>query len=427
MAQKKTQPSLEEIQKSYFSQLRSLCRDVEKGIEDLKQEPDSSSTSTNSEDSVCAKNMILHTTKELKDLKIQAQAQYKDFVINSSRFLRIQELMQDLFKVYWKRIESVELFIEKYGYERPANSNSHQEFCENMKGSENMKDETDSELESAPVDAESQFNSSFDQKENANPEQSNLQMTPPKNQESIDKLSHASALKTPEPPAFLSFLNQRQFNEGLKGNVIDEKTQVTASQINNKVGHAPHLSTPETPEHIRTILIGSTTKSKPQTRQVSAFPFGHASHLSTPETPEQIRTILINSTTKSKPETRQVDAFPLSTPDHVRTKITSSIAKSQAGTNPLVPAPLTTPETPDNLQTIVGSMKKSKPDTILPLPVRLSTPDPPDIIRTVMSSMEKQRPNMESSLSSQFATPEMPDNLRTLIGSMKKTTRLDMN
>ena len=404
------QPALVDMRQAFFSQLRCLCRNIESGIEDLKQVQDPKGT-VSYEDSVSAKNFILHTTKGLKELRSQTHEQYKDFVIQSARMSRIQELMKDLIQVYGKRLETVESFIEKYGYVRPEKKDSHKSVDGNPGDREDGESEQDTRSsETDPVDAASSeaVRTPPNTPEGAKARQDNDPLLTPKFEDFFGGMSeaeatllldlnksrvrnpistydldsqaeptHRSARRSPEPTTFFTMTDT--FTANTPGKKICSNTPAKSSWTTPR--KAPHLSTPETPEDIRTI-IGSMKKSKPDDK-----PAGSA-HFSTPETPEDIRTI-IGSMKKSKPDEK-----------------------------PAGSAHLSTPETPEDLRTIIGSMKKSKPDNMTVGPTQASL-DASSNQDTGISN-----PPISASFKPKLSTPETPESVRCIRTTMQRTVPL---
>ncbi|RUS78894.1 hypothetical protein EGW08_013337 [Elysia chlorotica] len=442
-------PSLDKMQQSFFSQLRSLCKHVEGGIQELY-----GTGISHSEDSVNARNMFLHTAKELKELKLQTQAEYQDFAVQSARLSHIQDIMRSLVQVYTQRLENVESFIEKYGYVRPDHPQIENTGKDGLtKGKTKTKPETSGVEE---VSGQKISDSGTDSEEfiaGDDDDDGDGVKTPPTKSEAA-KARHLNLLLTPKfedfcidtTEATLALLDEcRSVNykshSAVKGKksktetehlstqkIPDSPAPLKSSKTGNtstftnvaeeKLRKGPHLSTPETPEHVRTVF-GSVKKSKADTTLAATGLF------STPETPENIRTIIMSSTKKPPP-------LPKSTP---------------MGSNLF-----STPDTPENIRTIIGSMKKTKPDThaiqVPPGLAHLSTPKTPEHVRTIISSLQKPKPPKVTTISnfadldkiepptrnftdhnvftdnpptyakSKLATPETPENVRRILSTM---------
>ncbi|KAK3732159.1 hypothetical protein RRG08_026541 [Elysia crispata] len=441
-------PSLDKLQHLFFSQLRSLCKSVESGLEDLKREH-SYTDASGPDNSVCARNMILHTAKELKELKVQAQEQYKDFAVQRARLSRIRELMQSLVQVYMQRLKTLESFIEKYGYIRPEPL--HVENVEKdklTKGRPNNGGEqgSDHKIYESGTDcgevAKEDVKTPPSKFEESRARRKNLFLTPkledfcpgtsearlalPDLRRSIknSSLSLRDNQSEVEPPVQTMPESPASFATNQKGttctftnHLIMEKSCSVRPELYDTMANprkGPHLSTPETPEQVRTI-IGSMKKSKADATSVRSVLF------STPETPEHLRTVQISSK----------KSIPKSTP----------VGRSL----------FSTPETPENIRTVIGSMKKSKPDILPTVRAHLTTPKTPEHVRTVISSIKKSKPNVTptaalappneieqpnlftnqnlstnklptlSYVKSKLSTPETPENIRRILSSINGT------
>ncbi|GFN73505.1 hypothetical protein PoB_000001100 [Plakobranchus ocellatus] len=407
------QTKVKDMRKTFFSQLRRFCRNMEDGIDELsKNQVEESKRVLSSEDSMDATNLILHTTKELKDLKYQAHAQYDDFVEHNSRMSHIQDLMKGLLQNYAQRLENVESFIERYGYARPAstwqdNAASSRVLPEHVIGNEEKLNQEVSSSETESGEVGSDVNG--EEETNVNGEA----VTPAR--------PVYSALRTPEPPKLLA-LNSKFSSR--KGEGFESKVYATEGQgyqngvtpANNEasdLGKPSYLLSHETPEHIKEITrsikkakadVIKTTPVQPQldnnvnqemfVKNLPALtPLKTRQDQSTPQTPDSIKRIF---TTMRKTGPAHDKNFPEQ----------SHILGQQEGGNYFAPAKshhLSTPEPSPAVTSILNSIKKSQPlpssascDLAEPNPMNneppfkksffLSTPETPECVRRILET-----------------------------------------
>jgi len=147
--------------KPVFSQMRSLARELDTGVTQLKktilEEPTSAERCERNQ--TAALREMSHRLQEAKQLKVKVQATSQDFHLKNQSFSHMMDLVQKVVRVQQGRLEAVESHMEKYGYTRmelPASEDtaagSNDEPAVQAASSDDLTTDGCTELDSCIVD-----------------------------------------------------------------------------------------------------------------------------------------------------------------------------------------------------------------------------------------------------------------------------------
>lgn len=105
----------------YFAPLRHLARRVDNEISRMGKEIENIRENGGSidPDGAYTKNFLQHARKDMKNLKSEARNLHDDLSLRGSTVIEAAELVTSMLDIYSERLESVEKFMENYGYGRP--------------------------------------------------------------------------------------------------------------------------------------------------------------------------------------------------------------------------------------------------------------------------------------------------------------------